>query len=302
MWHYMPDGVAFQHDCDGSMHGMPTGSQNGMVAKLNSDESSGITLPVSAGNDLKIWAQNNFNVSMNFLATEMHAPMDQPHQSRLVPAAWGLSGARWHGAISAWACVNDLEVEVSPSLAQPAPNTCFGTMPSLTRDSVHPAVAIVSASDRAAANSAAVTTTSCPPPHQQCSDQQRRHSVQSQEAQWRCAAAAAAAAAAALERRGQGVSVEQLRQCFHLPITEAALRLEICVTALKKTCRQHGIRRWPHRQILAREKAIEKLQEASSRPDLSVAERTQFDIQLQGMRNNLVAIIQGPITLPCIDF
>eukprot|EP00611_Tribonema_gayanum_P026069 TRINITY_DN610_c0_g1_i2.p1 TRINITY_DN610_c0_g1~~TRINITY_DN610_c0_g1_i2.p1 ORF type:complete len:255 (+),score=50.56 TRINITY_DN610_c0_g1_i2:278-1042(+) len=167
MWHYMPDGVAFQHDCDGSMHGMPTGSQNGMVAKLNSDESSGITLPVSAGNDLKIWAQNNFNVSMNFLATEMHAPMDQPHQSRLVPAAWGLSGARWHGAISAWACVNDLEVEVSPSLAQPAPNTCFGTMPSLTRDSVHPAVAIVSASDRAAANSAAVTTTSCPPPHQQ---------------------------------------------------------------------------------------------------------------------------------------
>eukprot|EP00611_Tribonema_gayanum_P026071 TRINITY_DN610_c0_g1_i4.p1 TRINITY_DN610_c0_g1~~TRINITY_DN610_c0_g1_i4.p1 ORF type:complete len:280 (+),score=83.10 TRINITY_DN610_c0_g1_i4:3234-4073(+) len=137
---------------------------------------------------------------------------------------------------------------------------------------------------------------------QQCSDQQRRHSVQSQEAQWRCAAAAAAAAAAALERRGQGVSVEQLRQCFHLPITEAALRLEICVTALKKTCRQHGIRRWPHRQILAREKAIEKLQEASSRPDLSVAERTQFDIQLQGMRNNLVAIIQGPITLPCIDF
>lgn len=34
-----------------------------------------------------------------------------------------------------------------------------------------------------------------------------------------------------------------------LKIEEAAKELGIGVTALKKRCRQHGIYRWPHRQV-----------------------------------------------------
>lgn len=40
-----------------------------------------------------------------------------------------------------------------------------------------------------------------------------------------------------------------ISQYFHLPITEAAFQLRICTTLLKKTCREYGLERWPHRKI-----------------------------------------------------
>jgi len=50
-------------------------------------------------------------------------------------------------------------------------------------------------------------------------------------------------------QRSTGLTAERINQCFHLPIREAAVKLNIGVTVLKRVCRRLGINRWPHRKI-----------------------------------------------------
>src|SRR5690554_3832635 len=45
------------------------------------------------------------------------------------------------------------------------------------------------------------------------------------------------------------ITLQHLRQYFHLPIVEVAAQLGICTTLLKKICRRHNIHRWPFRQV-----------------------------------------------------
>ena len=46
------------------------------------------------------------------------------------------------------------------------------------------------------------------------------------------------------------ITLEMLQASFHLPIIDASRAFEVCTTRLKKVCRQHGIKRWPHRQVI----------------------------------------------------
>lgn len=43
--------------------------------------------------------------------------------------------------------------------------------------------------------------------------------------------------------------MNDLRDYFHLPIEEAAKKVDLCPTVLKKTCRKAGLARWPHRKV-----------------------------------------------------
>ena len=45
------------------------------------------------------------------------------------------------------------------------------------------------------------------------------------------------------------VKVDDLRKLFHLPLSEAAKKLGMCVTLLKNICRKNSISKWPYRKI-----------------------------------------------------
>ena len=60
------------------------------------------------------------------------------------------------------------------------------------------------------------------------------------------------------EQKG-GTNILELAPYFYYPINEAAKHLGICPTVLKKICRKHGLRRWPHRKLQSIERALEKL-------------------------------------------
>ena len=64
------------------------------------------------------------------------------------------------------------------------------------------------------------------------------------------------------KREKGGANILELAPYFYYPINEAAKRLGICPTVLKKICRKHGLRRWPHRKLQSIERALEKLRVA----------------------------------------
>ena len=53
---------------------------------------------------------------------------------------------------------------------------------------------------------------------------------------------------------------EELAQYFHISINEAADALGMCMSAIKKICRRHGISRWPHRKLASVNKTVAMLQ------------------------------------------
>eukprot|EP00277_Geminigera_cryophila_P018714 CAMPEP_0179459692 /NCGR_PEP_ID=MMETSP0799-20121207/42977_1 /TAXON_ID=46947 /ORGANISM="Geminigera cryophila, Strain CCMP2564" /LENGTH=708 /DNA_ID=CAMNT_0021261667 /DNA_START=161 /DNA_END=2287 /DNA_ORIENTATION=- len=53
---------------------------------------------------------------------------------------------------------------------------------------------------------------------------------------------------------------EELAQFFHISINEAADALGMCMSAIKKICRRHGISRWPHRKLASVNKTVAMLQ------------------------------------------
>eukprot|EP00285_Hemiselmis_virescens_P004662 CAMPEP_0173416720 /NCGR_PEP_ID=MMETSP1356-20130122/85535_1 /TAXON_ID=77927 ORGANISM="Hemiselmis virescens, Strain PCC157" /NCGR_SAMPLE_ID=MMETSP1356 /ASSEMBLY_ACC=CAM_ASM_000847 /LENGTH=228 /DNA_ID=CAMNT_0014379035 /DNA_START=694 /DNA_END=1376 /DNA_ORIENTATION=+ len=52
--------------------------------------------------------------------------------------------------------------------------------------------------------------------------------------------------------------MDELTQYLHLPEKAVAKQLGICLTSLKKLCRQHGITRWPYRKLKSLDKKIAK--------------------------------------------
>ena len=50
--------------------------------------------------------------------------------------------------------------------------------------------------------------------------------------------------------RTRNLGINDFVEYFHLPIEEAARRLNICPTVMKKICRKNGVLRWPYRKVL----------------------------------------------------
>jgi hypothetical protein len=47
----------------------------------------------------------------------------------------------------------------------------------------------------------------------------------------------------------QAIGMTEVSKHFHLPEKQVAKELGICLTSLKKICRQNGIKRWPYRKV-----------------------------------------------------
>lgn len=52
--------------------------------------------------------------------------------------------------------------------------------------------------------------------------------------------------------------------CYHLGLRDAAVRLRVCATTLKRHCRKHGIWKWPNREIKKYKKAMAEIQRLHS--------------------------------------
>jgi hypothetical protein len=63
---------------------------------------------------------------------------------------------------------------------------------------------------------------------------------------------------------------EELAKYFNMAADQAAERLGLCMSAIKKVCRRHGIIRWPHRKLLSANKSLalidSKMMEADHTP------------------------------------
>jgi hypothetical protein len=60
------------------------------------------------------------------------------------------------------------------------------------------------------------------------------------------------------------VSIDELSQYLHLPEKAVAKELGICLTSLKKLCRQNGITRWPYRKLKSLDKKIARAENVNS--------------------------------------
>jgi hypothetical protein len=56
------------------------------------------------------------------------------------------------------------------------------------------------------------------------------------------------------------ITLHELSQYFHMPITQASKELKVGLTVLKKRCREFGIPRWPHRKMKSLESLINNIQ------------------------------------------
>jgi len=60
------------------------------------------------------------------------------------------------------------------------------------------------------------------------------------------------------------VKIDELVSLFNLPEKQVARQLGVCLTSLKKICRQNGITRWPYRKLKSLDKKISKIETAMS--------------------------------------
>ncbi|KAL6575554.1 hypothetical protein OROHE_000931 [Orobanche hederae] len=56
--------------------------------------------------------------------------------------------------------------------------------------------------------------------------------------------------------RTRNLRLKDFVDCFDLPIEDAARKMNICPTVIKKICRKNGVLRWPYRKIKSIKKKI----------------------------------------------
>ncbi|VFQ97748.1 unnamed protein product [Cuscuta campestris] len=92
------------------------------------------------------------------------------------------------------------------------------------------------------------------------------------------------------ERTGK-LKVKDFAGYLHLPIEEAARRMNICPTVMKKICRRDGLVRWPYRKIRSIQRKIAARSKALSGVDPD--ERRRAHLEILDLQQQLAAISQA---------
>ncbi|KAG2238798.1 hypothetical protein Bca4012_024110 [Brassica carinata] len=84
----------------------------------------------------------------------------------------------------------------------------------------------------------------------------------------------------AQRKRTRSLTVKDMSELFDLPIEQAARRLSICTTAVKKICRRGEVYRWPQRKLTSlREKVAALKRIVSTTTDARVKARAEGKIE-----------------------
>ncbi|KAJ4462116.1 hypothetical protein PAPYR_1295 [Paratrimastix pyriformis] len=100
----------------------------------------------------------------------------------------------------------------------------------------------------------------------------------------------------ALGKDQSNPTLDDLRLLFDLPIKEAAAKLGMCVTILKKHCRTLGVQRWPFRQLRSLDSIISALQNSDAQAALE--DGTPVYIRLALLREERAQVIANPNHVP----
>ncbi|KAG9454906.1 hypothetical protein H6P81_007810 [Aristolochia fimbriata] len=89
-------------------------------------------------------------------------------------------------------------------------------------------------------------------------------------------------------KRTGRMTLEEIQEFMHLPLTEAAAMLHVCSTVLKKISRKYGITRWPYRKIKALDRTLsglERARETGEQEESVEAEIKRIREQKEKLRN-----------------
>lgn len=88
------------------------------------------------------------------------------------------------------------------------------------------------------------------------------------------------------------MTMEYLRQYFHLPLNEVAQLWGVSKPAFKKLCRQHGIKRWPSRQVSSIISSITMLQNFCQENEIPEKILKDYESRLAVLHTSLEQIMQ----------
>jgi uncharacterized coiled-coil DUF342 family protein len=93
---------------------------------------------------------------------------------------------------------------------------------------------------------------------------------------------------------GESITIDDLREYFHLPLYDAAKKFGIGMTLLRRLCRKYNIKKWPYRQIESLCKIIQSLEIALLDEKLSSNEQYHLIEKVQSLKLKLDAIRSDP--------
>ncbi|CAM8940039.1 unnamed protein product [Rhodiola kirilowii] len=73
------------------------------------------------------------------------------------------------------------------------------------------------------------------------------------------------------------LELEEIQKYFDMPITDAAKKMNVGLTVLKKRCRELNIMRWPHRKIKSLKSLISNVKELGLEKEIEMLEEHKMD-------------------------
>ncbi|KAL5559503.1 hypothetical protein UlMin_035714 [Ulmus minor] len=85
----------------------------------------------------------------------------------------------------------------------------------------------------------------------------------------------------ALQRqRTKTITLMEISEHFHIPVIQAAEKMNLCETVLKHISRTNKVRRWPYRKLTSIKRKIIKLRPKLESGNEAIRERAQFEIAI----------------------